>query len=151
LHFIHAGSDIFKVVALHHHGNAASDFDVFDGAAQFGAGFGEGLAIFEGDDAGEIVEIIFEEIFQLEKVLYALAGGSATLRGKGISGGLHGGVNVGRRRQGRASKHFRGRRIGDLDVFGGVGSAPGAIHVVLKIGDLGGDGTTHTQLLGLCV
>src|SRR3989441_12655315 len=51
LHFIHARSYIFEVVALHHHGDTASDFDVFDGAAKFGAGFGEGLAIFQSDDA----------------------------------------------------------------------------------------------------
>src|SRR3989442_1360139 len=49
LHFIHARSYILEVVALHHHGDAAGNFDVFDGAAQFGAGFGEGLAIFQSD------------------------------------------------------------------------------------------------------
>jgi hypothetical protein len=32
-HFVDAAGDVFEVVALHHHGNAAGDFDVFDGAA----------------------------------------------------------------------------------------------------------------------
>jgi len=46
----------------------ASDFDVFDGAAEFGAGFGKGLAFFEGDDAGEIVEILFRgDFFSLKR------------------------------------------------------------------------------------
>ena len=44
-HFVDAGSDVFEVVALHHHGDAAGDFDVFDGAAEFGFGFAEGFAI----------------------------------------------------------------------------------------------------------
>ncbi len=33
LHFVHAGRHVLEVVALHHHGDAASDFDVFDGTA----------------------------------------------------------------------------------------------------------------------
>ena len=46
LHFVHARSYVLEVVTLHHHGDAASNFDVFDGAAEFGASLGEGLAIF---------------------------------------------------------------------------------------------------------
>src|SRR4029077_16139592 len=55
-HFVYAAGDVFEIVALHHHGNAAGDFHVFDGAAHFGLGFGKGLAIFLGDDAGNVVE-----------------------------------------------------------------------------------------------
>ncbi len=122
----------------------ASDFDVFDGAAEFGAGFGEGLAIFEGDNSCEFVEIFFEEIFQLEEILDALAGRGAAPSREGISGGLNGSVNVCGCREWCTRQHFGGRRIGDVHVFGGRGPAPGAIHVVLKIGDLGGYGAAHT-------
>ena len=64
-HFVDAAGHVFEVVALHHHRNAAGDFDVFDGAAQLGLGFGERLAIFRGDDAGKFVDLLFENVFSL--------------------------------------------------------------------------------------
>ncbi len=144
LHFVDAGSHVLEVVALHHHGDSASNFHVFDGAAEFGAGFGEGLAIFKGDDAGEFVEIFFEEIFQLEEVLNALAGRGAAPSRESIGGGLNGSVDIRGGREGGACEQFGSSGIGDVKVFGRGGSAPGAIHVVLEIGYLGGDGTAHT-------
>ena len=45
-HLVDAAGNVFEVVALHHHRNAAGDFDVLDGAAHLGFGFGEGLAVF---------------------------------------------------------------------------------------------------------
>src|SRR4029077_7456235 len=57
-HFVDAAGNIFEVVALHHHGNAAGDLNVLDGAAHFGFGFGEGLAVFLGDDASDVVDVI---------------------------------------------------------------------------------------------
>ncbi len=149
LHFVDAGRHVFEIVTLHHHGNAASNFHVFDGAAQFCSGFGEGLAIFESDDAGKFVKILFEEIFQLEEILDAFAGRSAAR--EGIGGGLNGSVDIRGGREGGACEQFGSSGIGDVKVFGRGGSAPGAIHVVLEIGYLGGDGTAHTQLLGPCV
>ena len=50
-HFVDAAGHVFEVVALHHHGNAAGNFDVFDGAAQLGFGFGKRLAVFLSEDA----------------------------------------------------------------------------------------------------
>ena len=38
--FVDAGRHIFERVALHEHGNAAGDFDVFNAAAQFAFRFG---------------------------------------------------------------------------------------------------------------
>src|SRR5260370_21267092 len=77
LHFVRAGRYVLEIVALHHHGATASDFDVLHGATKCGTGLGEGLPVFEGYDAAEIVKIFFEEIFQLEEVLDALAGSGA--------------------------------------------------------------------------
>ncbi len=150
LHFVHARSHVLEVVALHHHGNAAGDFDVFDGAAEFGACFGKGLAVFERDDAGEVVEILFEKIFQFKEILDALARRGAAPRWESIGGGLNGSVDVGGSREGGARQQFGSGRVGDVHVFGGGGPTPGAVHVILKVGDLSGDGTAHTQLLGLC-
>jgi hypothetical protein len=39
-HLVDAAGNIFEVVALHHHGNAAGHFDILDGAAHLGFGFG---------------------------------------------------------------------------------------------------------------
>src|SRR6267378_3748721 len=148
LHLVNAGSHVLQVVALHHHGDAASNFDVFDGAAKFGFGFGKGFAVFEGDDASEIVEIFFEKIFQFKEILNALAGRSAAPSRESIGGGLNGGVNVRGRREGCTRQQLGGGGVSDVGIFGGSGTAPGAIHVILEIGDLGGYGTAHTQLLG---
>ncbi len=62
---------------MHHHGNAASYFDVFDRAAHFGFGFGEGLAVFLRDDAGDVVDVVFEQHLQFEERLDAVFGRSA--------------------------------------------------------------------------
>jgi len=99
LHFVHAGSHVLEVVALHHHGNAAGDFDIFDGAPKFGAGFRESLAIFDSDDSGEFVEIFFEEIPEREQVSNALAGRRAAPSREGIGGSLNGRVDVCRSRR----------------------------------------------------
>ncbi len=60
---VDAGRDVFEGVALHQHGNAAGDFDIFNAAAQFAFGFGKSLAVFGGDDGGEFVEVGFEQDF----------------------------------------------------------------------------------------
>jgi len=45
--FIHAGSNVLQVVSLHHDGNAAGDFHVFNSAPAISAlAFGEGFCRF---------------------------------------------------------------------------------------------------------
>src|ERR1700733_14487378 len=63
-HLVDAASDVFQVVALHNHMNAAGHFDILDGAAHFGLGLGEGLAVFLRDDAGDVADVIFEKHLQ---------------------------------------------------------------------------------------
>src|SRR5271154_3578283 len=77
LHFVDAWSDVFQVVALHHHGNAAGDLDIFDASAQFCFRFAKGLAVFKSDQAREFVEMLFKQILQLEEILHALPRGSS--------------------------------------------------------------------------
>ena len=74
-HFVDAAGNVFEVVALHHHGNAAGDFDVLDGAAQLGFGLGESLAVFLRDDAAEFVDVLFEKIFSLNSGWMRSSGG----------------------------------------------------------------------------
>src|SRR5260370_29826861 len=132
------------MVALNQHGNAASNFDVLDGAAKFGFRFGKGFAVFEGDDAGEIVEIFFEEIFQFKEILNALAGRSTAPSRESIGGGLNGGGNVRGRREGCTRQQLGGGGIGDVGILCRGGSSPSAGYIVLKNRDLGGYGTAHT-------
>ncbi len=89
-HFVDAAGDVFEVVALHHHRNAAGDFDVFNGAAHFGFGFGEGLAVFLRDDAGDVVEVVFEQHLQLEERLDAVFRRRAAPFGESSGGGFDG-------------------------------------------------------------
>src|SRR5579872_6666445 len=58
--FINAACDVFKVIALHHRGDAAGDFDILDGPAKFGFSLGESLAVFLRDSAPEIVNVFFQ-------------------------------------------------------------------------------------------
>ena len=104
LHFIHAGRHVLQDVALHHHGDAAGDFHVLDAAAHFGFCFGKGLPIFESDQTREFVKIFFQQVFQLEQVLNALAGRSASPGWERIGSSLHGSVYVRGRGEGRTSE-----------------------------------------------
>ena len=72
--FVDAGRNIFERVALHEHGDAAGDFDVFNAAAEFAFRFGEGLSVFGGDDCRQLIEVRFKKILELEEELDAIAG-----------------------------------------------------------------------------
>src|SRR3984957_3297125 len=89
-HFADAAGHVFKVVALHHHGDAAGDLHVFNRPAHFGFGLGECLAVFLSDDAGDVVEVIFEQHLQLEQRLDAVFGRSASPFGESGGGGFDG-------------------------------------------------------------
>src|SRR5207245_8443715 len=89
---VYATGHIFKVVALHHHGNAAGNFYVFDGAAHFAFGLGKGLAVFLRDDTGDVVEVIFEKLLELEEWLDAIFRWRAPPLGKSCGGGFDRGV-----------------------------------------------------------
>src|ERR1700719_4221217 len=89
-HLVDAACDVFEVVALHHHGNAAGDLHVFNCPAHLSFGFSEGLAVFLRDDAGDVVDVIFEQHLQLEERLDAVFGGRAAPLGKSGGGGFDG-------------------------------------------------------------
>src|SRR5260370_28340366 len=83
LHLIHAGSHVLEDVALHHHGDATGNFHVLDAAAQLGFRFGKSFSVLDGDETGELIEIFFKEVFQLEEILDALAWRGAAPRWEG--------------------------------------------------------------------
>src|SRR5580693_5295637 len=119
-HLVDAAGDVFEVVALHHHRNAAGHFDILDGATHFGLGLGEGLAVFLRDDAGDVADVIFEKHLQLEQRLDAVFRRSAAPFGKGGRRGLDRRV------------HFRG--VGERDL--GQRFAGGGIDHVAPLGDV---------------
>src|SRR5579862_6928381 len=144
-HFIDAAGNVLEVVALHHHRNTAGDFDVFDGAAHFGFGFGKGLAVYLRDDASDVVDVIFEQHLQFEQRLNAVFGRSAAPFGKGGGGSFDGFIDF----SGVAERNLRENLAGGgIDyvapfVLGrtGGGACPLAVDEVWNAGDRrSGDG-----------
>ena len=109
---------------MHHHGNAAGHFDVFDGAAHLGFGFGEGLAVFLRDDAGDVVDVIFEQHLQLEQRLDAVFGRSAAPVGERRGGGFDGRVDFSGIGERDLREDFAGGGIDDVAPFVARGSRP---------------------------
>src|SRR5437870_5455538 len=68
----HCARHVFEVVALHHHRDAAGDFDVLDRAPQLGFSFSESLPVFLRDDPAQFVKVILKKLFQLEERLNAV-------------------------------------------------------------------------------
>jgi len=129
-HLIDAARHIFEVVALHHHGNATGDFDVFDCASHLGFGFGEGLAVFLRDDAGNVVEVIFEQHLQLEQWLDAVFGRRAAPFGEGCGRGFDSLVDFVGLREWDLSQSFAGCGIDYVTPFLRTGVGPLAVDVV---------------------
>jgi len=72
---------IFEVVALHHHGNATAT-STFSIARRISAWLRRRSCRFLRDDAGNVVEVIFEQHLQLEQWLDAVFGGVRRHSGK---------------------------------------------------------------------
>ena len=133
-HFVDAAGDVFEVVALHHHRNAAGDFDVFDGAAQFGFGLGKRLAVFLGDDAAEFVNVIFQKLLQFEERLDAVFGRSASPFGIGAAAASTGGGDFGGIQSGVLAMISPVAGLMTSTPFGGGGFDPLAVDVVWDFG-----------------
>ena len=59
-HLVDAARDIFQVVALHHHRNAAGHLHILDRAPHLRLRLGEGLAILLRNEAADVIEVILE-------------------------------------------------------------------------------------------
>jgi len=129
-HLIDAARHIFEVVALHHHGNATGDFDVFDCASHLGFGFGEGLAVFLRDDAGNVVEVIFEQHLQLEQWLDAVFGAACGAIREGCGRGFDSLVDFVGLREWDLSQSFAVAGLTTSRPFLRTGVGPLAVDVV---------------------
>jgi hypothetical protein len=72
---VDASGDVRERVAHEHAGRAAGELHHLDAALDFGAGFGERLAVFAGDQGGEFFEVLPEEVAVFEEDAGALDGG----------------------------------------------------------------------------
>ena len=133
-HFVDAAGHVFQVVALHHGRNAAGNFDVFDSAAQFGLGLGKRLAILGGEDAGKILDLLFENVLQLEQRLNTIFSRSAPPFRKGGGRSLNRGRDFGGAGKRSLSDDLASGRVGDIEPFGGFGIDPLPVNVVRNFG-----------------
>ncbi len=79
---VDTGGDILQDAALHHQRDAASHLHVLNRPAHLALGFFEGLAVLLDDRSRQVIELEFEQVFQLEQVLDALRGGVSRQSGK---------------------------------------------------------------------
>ena len=97
--------------------NAAGDLDILDAAPDLRLGFAERLAIFHGDEPGELVDVFFEQLLELEEVLDAFAGRSAAPGGERGQRGLDGGIDLRGARERRAGHDLCRRRVHDFHEY----------------------------------
>jgi len=99
--------------------NAGGEFDDFEAAGGLATGVGEDFAVLGGDEAGEVVEVLLEELAETEEDAGAT---QRRLGGPGWESGLSGGysgVEFGAAGQRDEGLHLTGGRIED------VGLTPG--------------------------
>ena len=119
---------------MHHHRNAASNFDVFDGTPHFGFAFGKSLTIFLSDDSSEVIDVTFQQLLQLEERLDAVFRRSASPIGERSSSGFDRRTNVARIGQRHFRQSLASRGIDDIEPFTGIRFGPFAINVILNLG-----------------
>src|SRR5687768_6716765 len=84
-----SSSAVLEAVAHHEGGDAAGDLDVLDGAAHLAAGVIESLSVVLGDRAGDLIEVLLEELAEGEEIADTLDGWGAPPVGIGLLGGFY--------------------------------------------------------------
>ena len=88
--FVDAGGDVGREVAHLQRGNPGRDLDVFQGSDQLAARFFQRLAVLDGDGAGQVLELLLDEVVQPEEQAAALHGRRGPPGVERIVGGSHG-------------------------------------------------------------
>ncbi len=110
---VNARRDVFGDGALHQGRNTARDFHVFDSALHLAFGLAERLAVLVGDRARQLVDVLFEQPFELEQVLHALNGRDAPPGIRRRDGSFSRLIDYGWRRQRDFGDRFAGSRVDD--------------------------------------
>ena len=137
---VDAGRDIFERVALHQHGNAARDLHIFNAASQFCLRLGQRLAVFDRDQAGELIDMLFKHRLELEHVLHAIDRRHTAPRGERGMRRLHRRVYLRGRSGWRIPQRFSGGRVQEFNSGEACGGDPLAAD---KVVDCGGCDSSH--------
>ena len=122
--FVNARGDVLEVTTLEQGRDAAGHLDVLDGAPQFAGRLGIGLAALVGDGAGQRVEIVFQQSFQLEQRLNPLPGGGAPPAEECFGRGLDGAIHLGQGRERHFGQDCGRGRVEHLQNLAGVRGLP---------------------------
>ena len=129
--------DVFQAVSHEHRRSAAGDLDALDAAPHAAARLIQRLAVLGRDDAGELLEVVLEELLELEHGAGAHDGRRVAPGGEGLLRGCDGGVEIPGRRQGRFRDDRAERRVVDVHELARLRRYPLAADVVLE--DFGSD------------
>ena len=137
---INAARHVLENFAHEHGRRAAGEFDDLHAALHIAARLDEGLAVFAGVAADDVLKIFLEEHFEFEQHAGAFHGRCFHPRGEGGGGGLDGGVYFSDRAGGALGDDFAGGRV-EYRGAGGGGQQPFAANV----GGAGGEGFGHVK------
>ena len=126
---INARRDVLGVVALDQGGSAAGHFHILNRAPHFAARLRHGLPALARDPAGQILEMLLQQRFQLEQELHTIRDGSAPPCRVRLLGRAHSLPHFGRRGQRNTAEFLAIRRVEHWQLLGG-GCAPCAADVV---------------------
>ena len=132
-HLVDAASHVFEVVALHHHGNAAGDFDILDGPSKLGPGFGERFSVLARDGPAEVVNVLFEQHLELEQRLNTVLRRSPSPAVECGRSSLYCRIDLVRTGHRHACQDFASRRIGNIQPLCCRGLNPLAVDVLRQL------------------
>src|SRR5207245_10306284 len=104
--------------------------------------FGQGFAVLLSQDSTEVVHVIFQKLFQLEKRLDAVLGWGAAPFRKSGGGGLNRGIDFGSAAKRSLRDDLAGSRVSDIDPFAGTRVDPLAVN---EVGNLCQSGNSNSH------
>jgi hypothetical protein len=134
---VDAGGDVLQAVAHEHRGRPAGDFDALDAAPHAPARLVQGLAVLGRDDAGQLLEVRFEERLVGEHRARPDGGGRLAPAREGLARGGDGGVQVAAGRERHLGDDAALRRVGHVEPRGRGRLDPAAADEVLEPRDVG--------------
>ena len=135
-------------VAVHALGFFGVPLEVAGAVGDFALGFGQRLALFGGEDGGQVVLGGHHQLKPAAQNGAAFFGGFALPGRPGALGGLDGAAGFGGAHFRHARHQFASGRIGDIQGGAIVGIHPGAVDIALLTQQLGVFQIQHVGLSG---
>ncbi|MNZ71769.1 hypothetical protein D3C78_901350 [compost metagenome] len=146
---VDAAGDVVGQLAELQVADAGGVLDHLQAAEHVAFGVRQGLALFGGEDRGQLLHVLADQLLVLEED--ACAGADRGLA-PGLEGGLgagHGGVHLVLSGEGHAGQHFLGGRVDHVAPLGGGGLDELAVDQQLDGGDGAGSSHGHLAFAGL--